>query len=67
LGALVICWMVLSQQTWWPDSLSHLKNPLHNYMTIVVGTLTILVTGLTLLVIGLIITWISKLVKGAVS
>ncbi len=60
LGALVICWMVLSQQTWWPDSLSHLKNPLHNYMTIVMGTLTILVTGL-------IITWISKLVKGAVS
>ena len=49
--------MVLSQQTWWPDSLSHLKNPMHNYMTIVVGTLTILVTGLA-------ITLISKLVKG---
>jgi len=60
LGALVICWMVLSQQTWWPDSLAHLKNPMHNYMTIVVGTLTILVTGLCL-------TLISKLVKGTSS
>ena len=56
-GALVICWMVLSQQTWWPDSLAHLKNPMHNYMTIVVGTLTILVTGLA-------ITWVSNLGKG---
>ena len=57
LGALVICWMVLSQQAWWPASLSHLKNPLHDYMTIVVGTLTILVTGLCL-------TLISRLFKG---
>ena len=60
LGVLVICWMVLSQQTWWPVSLASWKNPMHNYMTIVVGTLTILLTGLA-------ITLISKLVKGNTS
>ncbi len=57
LGALAICWMVLSRQAWWPESLAHLKNPMHSYMTIVVGTLTILLTGLAM-------SQISKLVKG---
>ncbi|MCF7974498.1 MAG: sodium:solute symporter [Phycisphaerae bacterium] len=63
LGALVICWMVLSQQAWWPASMAHLKNPMHNYMTIVIGTLTILLTGLA-------VTWVaavSKLLQGRAS
>lgn len=60
LCALVICWMVLSQQAWWPEALSDLRNPMHSYMTIVVGTLTILVTGLVL-------TPLTRLLKGTSS
>ncbi len=44
IGILVIVWMSLSKH--FPESMQHLKNPLHVNMTIVVGTLTIFLVGL---------------------
>ena len=44
IGILVILWMSLSKH--FPESMQHLKNPLHVNMTIVVGTLTIFLVGL---------------------
>ena len=43
IGVLVITWASLSpgQETWW-------ANPLHSFMTIVIGTLTIFVVGVIL-------------------
>jgi SSS family solute:Na+ symporter len=48
IGVLVIVWMTLSPTGRWPESLSHLINPMHSFMTTVVGTLTILLFGLLL-------------------
>ena len=48
IGVLVIVWMSLSPTKNWPESLSHLSNPMHSFMTTVVGTLTILLVGLFL-------------------
>jgi SSS family solute:Na+ symporter len=48
VGVLGIVWMTLSTADRWPDGLSHLRNPMHSYMTTVVGTLTILLIGLLL-------------------
>jgi SSS family solute:Na+ symporter len=42
-GVLVILWMTWSPS--WPDSMAAFRSPLHNNLTIVVGTLTILATG----------------------
>lgn len=44
VGILVILWMALSPK--WDSLPSHLQNPLHNYLVVVVGTLTILLVGL---------------------
>ena len=43
IGVLVITWASLSpgQETWW-------ANPLHSFMTIVIGTLTIFTVGVVL-------------------
>jgi SSS family solute:Na+ symporter len=46
IGILVILWMTFSQNL--PDSYSFLRNPLHNNMIIVVGTLTIFLSGILL-------------------
>ena len=43
VGVLVILWLSLSQ--WLPDQVSFLRNPLHSFMTIVVGTSTIVIVG----------------------
>ena len=43
-GVLTILWMALSPSL--PDSMSAFRNPLHNFMTIVIGTLVILVVGI---------------------
>jgi SSS family solute:Na+ symporter len=48
IGVLVILWMWLSTTNYWPESLSHLRNPTHGFMTSVVGTLVILLVGLLL-------------------
>ena len=48
VGVLVILWMALSATENWPESLSHLRNPMHSFMTTVVGTLSILLVGLLL-------------------
>jgi SSS family solute:Na+ symporter len=48
LGVLVILWMSLSTTDAWPENLSHLRNPMHESMTTVVGTLCILLVGLLL-------------------
>ncbi len=45
-GVLVIAWMILSQQAFWPAGLP--ANTLHPFLVIVVGTLTILFVGLLL-------------------
>jgi SSS family solute:Na+ symporter len=47
-GTLVIAWMVLSKTDHWPEALGAFRNPLHDYMVIVVGTVVILVVGLAL-------------------
>jgi len=46
LGILVIGWMILSKWEKFSPFLSSLRNPLHNFLAIVVGTLTILLVGL---------------------
>ena len=48
LGVLVIFWMALSRTDVWPADLGRFRNPLHKFMTLVVGTLTILLVGLLL-------------------
>lgn len=50
IGIIVILWMTFSKKL--PDSYAYLKNPLHNNMIIVVGTLTIFLTGLFLSRVG---------------
>ncbi|HOD83786.1 MAG: Sodium/glucose cotransporter [Planctomycetes bacterium ADurb.Bin126] len=52
LGLLVVAWMSLSQMDLWPKAWCHLRNPLHKYLVIVVGTAIILLAGL---VVGLLI------------
>ena len=44
IGLLIIAWMVLSTQEFWPESL--VANPLHSFMTIVVGTVSIVLLGM---------------------
>jgi SSS family solute:Na+ symporter len=46
IGIVVIIWMTFSTQL--PDSYSHLRNPLHQNMIMVVGTLTIFLAGVLL-------------------
>jgi SSS family solute:Na+ symporter len=46
IGILVILWMTFSKKL--PDEYAYLRNPLHNNMIIVVGTLTIFLSGLLL-------------------
>ena len=48
IGVLVILWMSLSPGSLWPGSLDALRNPLHSFLTIVIGTLTVLLVGLIL-------------------
>jgi SSS family solute:Na+ symporter len=48
IGVLVIVWMTLSPTDRWPESLWRLINPMHSFMTTVVGTLVILLVGLLL-------------------
>ncbi|MCX7723103.1 MAG: sodium:solute symporter [Verrucomicrobiae bacterium] len=43
VGVVTIAWMSLSRNL--PDSLAPLRNPLHEYTIIVIGTLTILLVG----------------------
>jgi len=50
LGLLVIIWMSLSP-VYFTGDLERFQNPLHSYMTIVVGTLVIFFTGLILTVV----------------
>ncbi len=50
LGLLVIIWMSLSR-VYFTGDLEKFQNPLHSYMTIVVGTMVIFFTGLLLTVI----------------
>jgi SSS family solute:Na+ symporter len=46
IGIIVIIWMTFSTQL--PDSYSYLRNPLHQNMIMVVGTLTIFLAGVLL-------------------
>ena len=46
VGVLVIMWASLSpRDAIWPETLSSLANPLHSFMTIVVGTSSIVLVG----------------------
>lgn len=47
-GIVVIAWMTLSPLVTWGFFPDYLKNPLHNYLTIVCGTITIVLVGLLL-------------------
>lgn len=46
VGVLLILWMSLSQTNYWPTAWQSFRNPFHNYLTIVVGTITIFLVGL---------------------
>jgi solute:Na+ symporter, SSS family len=48
LGSLVIAWMVVSPTDYWPQSLSAVRSPFHDYLVIVVGTLSIVGIGFAL-------------------
>lgn len=45
VGVLLILWMSLSTTGQWPASWSSWANPLHGFMTIVLGTSSIVITG----------------------
>jgi SSS family solute:Na+ symporter len=45
-GLVGIAWMVVSNTGLWPQSLAHLRSPLHGFLVTVVGTLVILLVGL---------------------
>ena len=45
VGALLILWLSLSQTKLWPDSWAGWANPLHSYMTIILGTSSIVLLG----------------------
>jgi len=51
LGSAFIAWMALSPTRFWPDSLSALKSPFHEYLVIVVGTMAIVAIGFFLSVL----------------
>lgn len=44
-GVALITWMTLSRSAYWPRALETLRNPLHAYATVIIGTITILVVG----------------------
>ncbi len=44
-GILLILWLSLSQTDLWPATLIGMANPLHSFMTIVLGTSTIVLLG----------------------
>lgn len=45
VGILLILWLSLSTTDLWPESLSEWSNPLHSFMTIVLGTSSIVLVG----------------------
>lgn len=45
VGALLILWLSLSKTELWPGSLSGWANPLHSFMTIILGTSSIVLLG----------------------
>jgi SSS family solute:Na+ symporter len=45
VGILVILWLSLSTTDFWPPFLSRLSNPLHSFLTIVLGTSSIVLAG----------------------
>ena len=45
-GLMIIAWMVLSTQDFWPVKWADWSNPLHTFMTIVVGTTSIVLLGM---------------------
>lgn len=46
VGVLIILWMSLSPTSTWPESLQGIANPMHKFMTNVVGTTTIVLVGI---------------------
>jgi SSS family solute:Na+ symporter len=46
IGVLFIVWATFSPKSFWPESWSEFRSPLHNLLTVVVGTLVILAIGL---------------------
>jgi len=45
-GILLILWLSLSKTALWPESLANWANPVHSFMTIVLGTSTIVLGGI---------------------
>ena len=45
VGILLILWLSISTTDLWPESLSDWSNPLHSFMTIVLGTSSIVLVG----------------------
>ena len=48
VGVLLILWLSLSNSDFWPASLSGWTNPLHSFMTIILGTSSIVLVGVLL-------------------
>lgn len=44
-GGLLILWLSLSKTGFWPESMSGWANPLHSFMTIILGTSSIVLLG----------------------
>jgi SSS family solute:Na+ symporter len=45
VGTLLILWLSLSKTDLWPESWSVWANPLHSFMTIILGTSSIVLLG----------------------
>jgi SSS family solute:Na+ symporter len=45
VGALLILWLSLSKTGLWPDGMSGWANPLHSFLTIILGTSSIVLLG----------------------
>jgi SSS family solute:Na+ symporter len=46
VGILLILWLSISTTDIWPESMSDWSNPLHSFMTIVLGTTSIVLVGI---------------------
>lgn len=46
IGLLIIAWMALSTESFWPKAWAGWSNPLHTFMTIVIGTTSIVLIGM---------------------
>jgi solute:Na+ symporter, SSS family len=51
-GVLMTLWLSLSTTSMWPEAWQNWSNPLHGFLTIIIGTSTIVIVGMLVGVVG---------------